>query len=213
MKYPMCIEWGDENTAYGIQIPDIPGAITAGDTFEEAHAAAVEIAHIMLQEIAEAGGAIPEPGNMAQHVKNPDFAGMGWGMLEIDITPYLGKTEKVNVTLPGFVIQQIDKHVEEHKLKSRSTFLAEAAWKALQLKGDAMSVRKISYLNALGERREVPTAAKAHRPENESALNFACRTICIIEGLPLKAGSDFPDILVSNGIKEVEVSFVAAAAI
>jgi hypothetical protein len=23
--------------------------------------------------------------------------------LEMDITPYLGKTEKVNVTLPGFV--------------------------------------------------------------------------------------------------------------
>lgn len=42
MKYPMCIEWGSDTTAFGIQIPDIPdipdipGAVTAGDTFEEA---------------------------------------------------------------------------------------------------------------------------------------------------------------------------------
>jgi hypothetical protein len=26
---------------------------------------------------------------------------MGWGMLELDISPYMGKTEKVNVTLPA----------------------------------------------------------------------------------------------------------------
>ncbi|PTT92538.1 CopG family transcriptional regulator, partial [Pseudomonas sp. HMWF005] len=24
MQYPICIEWGDDNTAIGIQIPDIP---------------------------------------------------------------------------------------------------------------------------------------------------------------------------------------------
>ncbi|KPW34290.1 Uncharacterized protein ALO87_01020 [Pseudomonas syringae pv. apii] len=131
MKYPICIEWGDETTAFGIQIPDIPGAITAGDTFEEAHAAAVEIAHILLQEIAASGGSIPKVGTVAEHAKNPDFSGMGWGMLEIDVTPYLGKTEKVNVTLPGFVIRQIDRYVRDHSIKSRSTFLADAALEKL----------------------------------------------------------------------------------
>ena len=44
MQYPICIEWGDDFTATGIQIPDIPGAVTAGDSFEEAYNAAVEIA-------------------------------------------------------------------------------------------------------------------------------------------------------------------------
>lgn len=131
MKYPICIEWGDENTAIGIQIPDIPGAVTAGDTFEEAYAAAVEVAHIMLEEIAGSGQAIPMPTSAAAHRNNPDFADMGWGMLEIDITPYLGKTEKVNVTLPGFVIQQIDRYVRDHNVKSRSSFLADAAMEKL----------------------------------------------------------------------------------
>ncbi|MCU1721933.1 MULTISPECIES: type II toxin-antitoxin system HicB family antitoxin [unclassified Pseudomonas] len=131
MQYPICIEWGDEKTATGIQIPDIPGAVTAGDTFEDAYAAAVEVAHIMLEEIVGSGQSIPMPTSAATHRSNPDFAGMGWGMLEIDVTPYLGKTEKVNVTLPGFVIQRIDRYVRDHNVKSRSSFLADAALEKL----------------------------------------------------------------------------------
>lgn len=131
MQYPICIEWGDENTAVGIQIPDIPGAVTAGDTFEEAYSSAIEVAHIMLEGIASSGQAIPMPTSAATHRDNSDFEGMGWGMLEIDITQYLGKTEKVNVTLPGFVIQQIDRYVRDHNVKSRSSFLADAAMEKL----------------------------------------------------------------------------------
>jgi predicted RNase H-like HicB family nuclease len=131
MQYPICIEWGDENTAIGIQIPDIPGAVTAGDSFEDAYNAAVEVAHILLQEIAADGESIPMPTSASAHRSNPDFADMGWGMLELDISPYLGKTEKVNVTLPGYVIQRIDRYVREHNVKSRSSFLADAAMEKL----------------------------------------------------------------------------------
>ncbi|SEC21095.1 Predicted nuclease of the RNAse H fold, HicB family [Pseudomonas saponiphila] len=131
MHYPICIEWGDEHTATGIQIPDIPGAVTAGETFETAYSAAIEIAHVMLKELARAGHAIPLPSPIRKHRANPDFEGMGWGMLDIDIAPYLGKTEKVNVTLPGYVIQQIDRFVREHNIKSRSSFLADAALEKL----------------------------------------------------------------------------------
>ncbi len=56
---------------------------------------------------------------------------MGWGMLALDISPYLGKTEKVNATLPGYVIQRIDRYVRQHKVKSSSSFLADAALKKL----------------------------------------------------------------------------------
>lgn len=131
IEYPICIEWGDENTAQGIQVPDIPGAITAGDTFEEAYTAAVEIAQLMLKECVARGEAVPMPSATASHRGNPDYEGMGWGMIEIDITPYLGKTEKVNVTLPGFVIQKIDRFVRDHNIRSRSSFLADAAMEKL----------------------------------------------------------------------------------
>ena len=131
MQYPIAIEWGDETTAVGIHIPDIPGAVTAGDTFEEAYNAAVEIAHIMLEEWVSSGHTVPMPSSAKAHCSHPDYQDMGWGMLEIDVSPYLGKTEKVNVTLPGYVIKRIDRYVRDHNVKSRSSFLADAALEKL----------------------------------------------------------------------------------
>lgn len=131
MQYPIAIEWGDDQTATGIVIPDIPGAITAGDTTEQAYEMAVEVAHIQLEELANAGKEIPMPRSIAEHRKNPKFEGYGWGIIDIDITPYLGKTEKVNVTLPGHVIRKIDNYVSTHGIKSRSAFIASAALEKL----------------------------------------------------------------------------------
>jgi len=53
-------------------------------------------------------------------------------MLNINITPYQGKTEKLNLTLPGYVIQQIDRFVREHNINSRSSFLADAPLEKLE---------------------------------------------------------------------------------
>lgn len=36
MLYPIGIEMGDENHAYGVVVPDVPGCFSAGDTLEEA---------------------------------------------------------------------------------------------------------------------------------------------------------------------------------
>ena len=51
MHYPVAIEWGDENTATGMVFPDILGAISAGDTPEEAYNNAIEAAHIVLEDL------------------------------------------------------------------------------------------------------------------------------------------------------------------
>ena len=132
MRYPIAIEWGDEKTATGIVFPDIPGAITAGDTIEEAYEMAVEVAHIKLEEIAKQAQAIPLPSRIEDLKQNSEYEGRGWGLVDIDITPYLGKTEKVNVTLPGVVIRKIDDYVALHGLKSRSAFLASVALEKLE---------------------------------------------------------------------------------
>lgn len=131
MQYPVAIEWGDEDTATGIIFPDIPGAITAADTLEQAYAQAVEAVHLQLGEIANAGGMIPRPGKVADYRKRPEYAGFGWGFVEVDITPYLGRTEKINVTLPGIVVRKIDAYVALHGIKSRSAFLASVATEKL----------------------------------------------------------------------------------
>lgn len=99
MNYPICIEWGNEITATGIQIPDIPGAIAAGDTFEHACRNALDIAHSMLEDIVLSGGDLPLPLPIAHHRSNVEFAGMDWTLLEVDLSPYTThstKTERPN---------------------------------------------------------------------------------------------------------------------
>ncbi len=131
MQYPIAIEWGDDSHATGIVFPDIPGAITAGDTVAEAYELAVEVAHIQLEELISQGQSLPMPSAIEELKQNSAYAGWGWGIVDIDVSPYLGKTEKVNVTLPGLVIRKIDDYVALHGLKSRSAFLANVALEKL----------------------------------------------------------------------------------
>ena len=44
MRYPVLIEAGDERTAWGVVVPDLPGCFSAADTLEEALSAAEEAA-------------------------------------------------------------------------------------------------------------------------------------------------------------------------
>lgn len=103
-----------QRTAIGIQIPDIPGAVTAGDTFEEAYNAAIEVAHLMLEEIVTNGGTAPLPTSTANHRDNPDYAGMGWGMLEI--APLLGQDRKGQRHPARLRLQRIDNFVRDHNI-------------------------------------------------------------------------------------------------
>jgi len=131
VQYPVAIEWGDERTATGIVFPDIPGAVTAGDTVEAAFDMAVEVAHIQLAAQVAEGQTLPTPTSIEALKQNPEYEGWGWGMVDIDLTPYLGRSEKINVTLPGTLIRQIDDYVSLHGVKSRSAFLANVAWEKL----------------------------------------------------------------------------------
>lgn len=84
-----------------------------------------------LEILAEHGNPIPTA--IQQHLDNPDYADWEWAAVEIDMTPYLGKSHKVNVTLPDLLIKRIDSAVARHgKFKSRSGFLARAALHELE---------------------------------------------------------------------------------
>jgi predicted RNase H-like HicB family nuclease len=51
----------DEGTSYGVSFPDVPGCISAGDTFEEAVANAAEALAGHLALLRADGEAIPAP--------------------------------------------------------------------------------------------------------------------------------------------------------
>ncbi|MDX5377512.1 MAG: type II toxin-antitoxin system HicB family antitoxin [Halomonas sp.] len=133
MHYPIAIEVGDEQHAYGVVVPDLPGCFSAGDTFDEAIANAREAIEGHLESLSEHGDPIPTATAIQQHLENPDFAGWIWAAVEIDMAPYLGKSHKINVTLPDLLIKRIDSTVAKHgDYKSRSGFLARAALHELE---------------------------------------------------------------------------------
>ncbi len=131
MKYPICIDIIDNGKKIQIQIPDIPGATASATTFEKAYKAATEVAHERLKSIAEKHGFAPRPTAWAKLQVDPKYQGRQWGLIEIDLMRYLGKVEKINVTLPGYVIDMIDQYMKDHLTKSRSSFLTEAALEKL----------------------------------------------------------------------------------
>lgn len=133
MRYPIAIELGDEQHAFGVTFPDVPGCFSAGDTLDEAIDNAKDALEGHLELCVEDGDPIPEASTITQHRDNPEFKDYAWAFVELDITPYLGKSHKVNVTLPEYIIKQID-HVQsiDKRYKNRSNFLAVAAMNELR---------------------------------------------------------------------------------
>ncbi|MDZ7784600.1 MAG: type II toxin-antitoxin system HicB family antitoxin [Halioglobus sp.] len=128
MKYPVVVHH-DKDSAYGVSVPDLPGCFSAGDTFDAALQNVAEAIKLHLEGLEGEGRDIPRASKIEDHLEDKDYAGGVWGFVDIDVTPYLGNTEKINVTLPFSVIRRID---EQAGARGRSRFLAEAALKALE---------------------------------------------------------------------------------
>ncbi|KTS18387.1 phage-like protein [Pantoea dispersa] len=128
MFYPIAIEAGDETTAYGVTVPDLPGCFSAGDTLEEAVKNAKEAIIGHLELMVELGQDIPAVSDLKSLMKSAEFAGYVWVLVDVDVTRILGGSEKINVTLPKLLIDRIDRCVATHpEFKTRSGFLAQVA--------------------------------------------------------------------------------------
>ncbi|TNH00175.1 type II toxin-antitoxin system HicB family antitoxin [Testudinibacter sp. TR-2022] len=128
MLYPIAITIGDEKHAYGVVVPDVPGCFSAGDTLEEAFMNAKEAITFHIEGMLEDGDEIPQPKPIEQHQQNTDFQDFILTFVEVDLSHLLGKSEKINVTLPSLLIKRIDQFVATHpEYKNRSQFLTKIA--------------------------------------------------------------------------------------
>ncbi|WP_352309091.1 type II toxin-antitoxin system HicB family antitoxin [Psychrobacter sp. W2-37-MNA-CIBAN-0211] len=129
MLYPIAITRADNNTAHGIFIPDVIGCFSAADDYQDAIANAIEAIELHLEGLVEDDEDIPLPTDIDNHMSNPEYEGMTWALVEVDVNRYLGKSEKINVTLPSRLVHMIDEKVATNKdrYKNRSAFLAKLA--------------------------------------------------------------------------------------
>ena len=133
MLYPIAIARGSDATAHGIFIPDLKGCFSAADDYQDAIDSAVEAIELHLEGLVEDDEEIPLPSSIDKYINNPEYEGMTWALVEVDVNRYLGKSEKINITLPSRLIHMIDEKVSSNKdrYKSRSAYLAKLAEKEL----------------------------------------------------------------------------------
>jgi predicted RNase H-like HicB family nuclease len=122
----------DKESVFGVTVPDIPGCHSWGDTIEHALANAQEAIYSHLETLIE----LEEPtelkvSSLADLTQNDEYASALWAGVNIDLARLDPTPERVNVSLPRFVLKRIDAFTKEHH-ETRSGFLARAAMRELE---------------------------------------------------------------------------------
>ncbi|MBT1446169.1 type II toxin-antitoxin system HicB family antitoxin [Shewanella sp. JM162201] len=131
--YPIAIQAGSDDCAYCVIFPDLKGCYSAGDSYAEALSEAKAALEMHLESLADTGETPPPASEIDELIHLAEYRGHHWALLEVDLTPYLGGSEKKNVTLPSLVLKKIDNLVaQEPAYKDRSNFLLIAAMNELQ---------------------------------------------------------------------------------
>ena len=126
LKYPVAIETGDETTAFGVVVPDLPGCFSAGDSLDEAVENSKEAISLWIETVLDDDGIVPAPGQLSDHVKNPEFTGWLWAVVEVDGALLDDHSERVNISMPRRILSRIDRYAIAHG-ETRSGFLVNAA--------------------------------------------------------------------------------------
>ncbi len=116
----------EKDSDFGVDFPDFPGCITAGESLEEAHIRAREVLKFHIKGMIEDGDPIPAPSSLDDIMADPANAGAVPFLVTVPDT----KTKRVNITLPKNELEAIDDYARRHNM-SRSAFLLEAAKRAM----------------------------------------------------------------------------------
>jgi predicted RNase H-like HicB family nuclease len=126
MELPLAIH-KDKDSVYGVTIPDVPGCFSWGDTIDEAIRNAREAVYSHFEVLAEEGGSLEVKASAIEDLsKEADYAGAVWALVDIDISKLDSKPERINISIPRFVLKKIDEFAEARH-ETRSGFISRAA--------------------------------------------------------------------------------------
>ena len=127
MHYPIVIEPGNESTAWGVVVPDLPGCFSAGADMEDALLQADEAVAAWIEATLDAGHAIPRPSTIdALRADHPELAGWLWAVVKVDPALLDDTIERVNISLPRRVLVRLDA-LARAAGDTRSGFIARMA--------------------------------------------------------------------------------------
>lgn len=123
MKHYYAVVHKDEDSAFGVQFPDLPGCFSAADAQDDIVANASEAVALYLEDIDEAPPA--SDFESIQHLFADDLKTGAFLVL----VPYIrdtGRIVRVNISMDKGMLDAIDREAERRKV-NRSAFLAAAA--------------------------------------------------------------------------------------
>lgn len=124
MRYPIVIETGTATTAWGVVVPDLPGCFSAGDSLDEAVAAAEEAVAAWIDAALDAKMPIPPPTPLEELREVPAFAGWTFAVVALDPALLDDTAERVNITLPRRVLRRLDAQAKASGM-TRSGWIAQ----------------------------------------------------------------------------------------
>ena len=83
--YPISIHSDPERPAagYGVLVPDLPGCVSAGDTYAEAMEMAQEAIEGFIQLYVDDGDSVPPPTTVDRWANDPEYQGDIWAVVQV----------------------------------------------------------------------------------------------------------------------------------
>ena len=133
MNYSVVFVQEKNSSHYDVNVPNLPGCSVRSSSIDDGLEMIEKAIKAHLEILAEYGEKIPTA--LSIDANREKYAGDNpytynnafWAIIAIDISLYLGKSHKINVTLPELLIKQIDEKVTtDRHYKTRSGFIATA---------------------------------------------------------------------------------------
>lgn len=132
MNYPVLVVKNSEQKCYVFSVVDLPGCQVKASNMDEGFSKLKEAMAAHLKILVEYKEQVPLAKTVEEHMLATTELSPIWAVIEFDIVPYMGKSHKINVTLPELLIKQIDDRVAKSaEYKTRSGFIAMACVKEL----------------------------------------------------------------------------------
>lgn len=114
----------EPDSDYGVDFPDFPGCVSAGESMEEARRMGQEALAGHVQLLVDEGERLPEPSSLESVMADPENRDAAAFLLTV--TTQRPRAVRVNVTLPEPLLDEVDAEAKRLGV-SRSGYLATAA--------------------------------------------------------------------------------------
>ncbi len=127
MQYFYAVVHKDENSAFGVTFPDLPGCFSAADQIEDVLPNACEALELWFEDAAAVK---PSTLDQVRTLVAVDLA-EGAFLIAVPQVRRTGRVVRANISLDRGMLDAIDKAASERNL-TRSAFLADAALKEIE---------------------------------------------------------------------------------